>query len=72
MKPPHYPVTVIKSVAVTTGGAWVKLEKVAGSEIPSSSRVWTYTGRKDVPLPHAEGCSEQDSKLMFVEICMSS
>ena len=32
MKPPHFLVTVIKSIAVTTGGAWVKLEKVAGSE----------------------------------------
>jgi hypothetical protein len=32
MKPAQYLVTVIKSIAVTTGGAWVKLEKVAGSE----------------------------------------
>jgi hypothetical protein len=32
MKPPLYLVTVIKSIAVTTGGAWMKLEKVVGSE----------------------------------------
>lgn len=32
MKPPQYLATVIKSTAVTTGGAWVKLEKVARSE----------------------------------------
>jgi len=31
MKLPQYLVTVIKSIAVTTSGAWVKLEKVAGS-----------------------------------------
>jgi len=32
MKPPQYLVTVIKSIGVKTGGAWVKLEKVTGSE----------------------------------------
>ena len=72
MKPPQYLVTVIKSIGVKTGGAWVKLEKVTGSEKSFVKQGVDIRRKKDVPLPRAEGCSEQDSKLMFVKICMSS
>jgi len=50
-------VLVMNSIAVMTGGTWVKLEEVRGSGSPSSSRVWT---QKNVPLLHAKGWSEWD------------